>query len=385
MLDSSRAPLSAVAATRLSGWLLHLGVSPLAFDDTISLINPLLAVHNLRARVVSKVSETPSATSVVLQTGPAFHGLVPGQYMMIGVTINGVRHRRAYSPRAVPGHRGRFAITVQRQPQGLVSNHINEALQVGTVIDIEQAAGDFTLPLPLPAEVLLMAGGSGITPIMAMLAHLNAQAPHTRVTLIYFARSANERIFAHNLQELAAHWPTLQYVPVDSVANTPSSDTGAPAPQAQGTAKVLEQDLLNDVMPRWSEVPAYCCGPAPLMDAARALWRDVGASAHLHLEAFAAPKPSGDPNAHHMVHLLRDHAVQQFDATGDQTILVAGEQAGLRIQHGCRQGICHECTCRLHSGSVRDISTGERIDGQGQPIRLCVSSAMSDLELESIK
>ena len=66
------------------------------------------------------------------------------------------------------------------------------------------------------------------------------------------------------------------------------------------------------------------------------------------------------------------------------TFVVAGEEAGHQIKHGCRQGICHECTCRLKSGSVRDLVSGERIDGEGQPIRLCVSSAMSDVELESM-
>lgn len=384
MADSSRAPFSTVATTRLSGWLGHLGVSPMAFDDTLSLIDPLLAIHHLRARVVGKVSETPSASTVVLQAGAAFHGLQPGQYVIIGVTIAGVRHRRAYSPRAVAGHPGRFAITVQRQPEGFVSKYINESLQVGAVIDIEQAAGEFTLPLPLPAEVLLVAGGSGITPSMAMLEHLHAKAPHTRVTLIYFARSASERIFGQALQQLAASWPQFQYVPIDSVANTPTDGGGRPAPQAQASQQLLDIELLNRVMPNWAEVPAYCCGPAPLMDAARALWQAASASAHLQLEAFAPPKPSGDPNEHHSVRLMRDHSAQHFDAAGNQTLLVAGEEAGLSIQHGCRQGICHECTCRLNSGSVRDIATGERIDGQGQPIRLCVSSAMSDLELEAL-
>ncbi len=384
MADSSRAPLSTVAATRLSGWLSHLGVSPMAFDDTLSLIDPLLAVHHLRARVIAKITETPSASTIVLQAGPAFHGLQAGQYVMIGVTIAGVRHRRAYSPRAVAGHPGRFAITVQRQPGGRVSQHIHEAMRVGDVIDIEQAAGAFTLSLPLPAKVLLMAGGSGITPSMAMLEHLRAHAPHTQVTLIYFARCAEERIFGQALQEMASQWSGLQYLPIDSAVNTPLDGGGRPAPDAQAPQQVLDIALLNRLMPNWSEVPAYCCGPAPLMDAARALWQAASASAHLHLEAFAPPKPSGDPDERHTVRLLRDHSSQHFDAAGDQTILLAGEQAGLSIQHGCRQGICHECTCRLNSGSVRDTTTGERIDGQGQPIRLCVSSAMSDLELETL-
>ena len=73
-----------------------------------------------------------------------------------------------------------------------------------------------------------------------------------------------------------------------------------------------------------------------------------------------------------------------FDAPASETIRVAGEQAGHAIKHGCRQGICHECTCRLNSGAVRDLTTGEQIHGEGQPVRLCVSAALSDLSLESL-
>lgn len=394
MAESSTVPLPAKAAVRLSGWLNHLGISPLAFDDTLSLINPLLTVHRLHARIVARQVETGTATTLVLQAGPAFKGLKPGQFVMIGVTINGVRHRRAYSPRTVEGHANRFAITVQRQPGGLVSNHLNEQARVGQFIEIEQAAGAFTLPSPLPAEVLFIAGGSGITPSMAMLEHLQRHFSKTKATLIYFARSRDDRIFAKALDKMASTWSGFQYVAIDSVVNTPSdgsgrasSDTGASSSQ-----QVLDADMLGRLVPNWTKIPAYCCGPAPLIDAARAIWKEAGSTnwkntgiaARLHLEAFAPAKPSGDPHARHEVRIVRDAETKSFQAAGDQTLLVAGETAGLSIKHGCRQGICHECTCRLNHGSVRDLTSGERIDGEGQPIRLCVSSAMSDLDLESL-
>ncbi len=384
MADTSTASLPVAAATRLSGWLSHLGVSPMAFDDTLSLINPLLTVHRLHARVVAKTVETSTATTLVLQAGEAFKGLQPGQFVMIGVTINGARHRRAYSPRVVAGHANRFAITVQRQPGGLVSNYLNESVRVGQVIEIEQAGGAFTLPSTVPAELLLLAGGSGITPSMAMLEHLHAHAPKTRVTLVYFARSRDDRIFAEALDKLAANWSGLQYVPIDSVANTPADSSGRASSATAKQQQLLDAALLATHVPNWAQIPAYCCGPAPLMDAARTLWQQAGATPRLHLEAFAPPKPNGDPHARHEIRLVRDAVARQFEAPGDQTLLVAGESAGLSIKHGCRQGICHECTCRLHSGSVRDLGTGERIDGEGQAIRLCVTSAMSDLDLESL-
>ena len=377
-------PLPAVAARRLSGWLSHLGVSPMAFDDTVGLLNPLLRVHRLQARVVEKRAETPSATSLVLQTGPAFPALLPGQYVVVGVTIDGVRHRRAYSPRAIHGREGLIAITVQRQPGGLVSNHINERTRVGDVLDIEAPAGEFTLPSPTPAAVLLIAGGSGITPCMAMLNHLREHAPATRVTLLYFARSQRDRIFATELAGLSQRWPGFSYVPLDSTANTPATAEAGREATAPVPARVLDVSLLEESQPKWASLPAFCCGPAPLMDAARQIWATAGVARNLHLEAFAPPQPSGDPDARHHITLRRDAQTRTFDAPGNLTLLVAGEQAGLQIKHGCRQGICHECTCRLHRGSVQDLGTGQRIDGEGQPIRLCVSAALSDVDLESL-
>ena len=383
MSASPNLPLPAVAARRLSGWLTHLGVSRDAFDDTVGLLSPLLRVHSLQARLIERRAETPSATSLYLQTGAAFPALRPGQYVIIGVTIRGVRHRRAYSPRAVPGQPGHIAITVQRQPGGLVSQHLNEHAQVGDVFDIETPAGDFVLPSPPPAELLLIAGGSGITPGMAMLRHLHETAPQTRVTLIYFARSERDRIFADKLNDLAKRWNLLRYVPLDSSAHTPTGhEPGRDA--AQASARVLDTALLDEVAPGWSQLPTWCCGPAPLMDAARQLWQEAGAADRLRLEAFAPPQASGDPNARHAVALRRDRQTSNFEAAGNLTLLAAGEQAGLQIKHGCRQGICHECTCRLHRGSVQDLSTGQRIDGEGQPIRLCVSAALSDVDLESL-
>lgn len=378
-MSETSSPTAAVSATqRVASWLTHMGVSTYAFDDTLGLVNPLWTVNRLHARVVTKTPETASATTVVLQAGSAFKGLKPGQFVIIGVEINGVRHRRAYSPRALDGRRDRFAITVQRQAGGKVSNFVHDQLQPGDIIEIEQAGGDFTLPAQTPAEVLLVAGGSGITPCMSILEHLRRHQSATRVTLIYFARSRADRIFARTLETLATQWPALRYVPLESVINTPGA-----APSAAAAA-TLSTELLSELQPQWAALPAYCCGPAPLMDAARQIWKDAGASERLRLEAFAAARPSGDPNVRHQIRIVRGDQPMAFEAPATETLLVAGEQAGHAIKHGCRQGICHECTCRLNSGAVRDLTTGEQIHGEGQPVRLCVSAALSDLSLESL-
>lgn len=377
MATSSSPSLSAVAATQLSAWLGHLGVSPAAFDDTLAHFNPLWTVHRLHARVVHRRAETATATTFEMQAGPGFHGLRPGHHVMVGVEVAGVLHRRAYSPRAVPGHPGRFAITVQRQAGGRVSNHLHDRVHVGHHVSVSAPAGDFTLPAATPPRVLLLGGGSGITPLMAMLQHLHREAPATRVTLIYFARSRAERIFADALDDLARQWPAFQYVPVDSSAHTGLTPGSTPP-------AVLDAALLSRVAPDWARTPTWCCGPTPLMAAARALWQQAGQPGALRLEAFGPLRGDGDPAARHAVQIRRAPHTHRFDAPGQATLLEAGEQAGVPLKHGCRQGLCHECTCRLHSGAVRDLQSGARIEGEGQTIRLCVSSALTDLQLESL-
>ncbi|MFT3858813.1 MAG: iron-sulfur cluster-binding domain-containing protein [Aquabacterium sp.] len=147
---------------------------------------------------------------------------------------------------------------------------------------------------------------------------------------------------------------------------------------------VLDADLLAQHAPDWQASAAFCCGPAPLMDAARALWRDAGIAPKLKLEAFGAARPSGDPSVKHQVTVVRDGAAKRFDAPGNQTVLESSEKAGLLLKYGCRQGICHECACRLNSGVVKDLITGQQVEGDGQPVRICITSAMSDLQLESL-
>ena len=383
-MSATTVPLPVAATRRLAGWLSPLGLSAAALDDTLGWVNPMWRVHHLQARVIARQSETPSACTLVLQVGAAFPRPTPGQFVIIGVTIDGVRHRRAYSPRAVKGRDDQIAITVQRQPGGKVSTYLRDGLPVGSLVSIDPPAGDFVLSSPTPKRVLLIAGGSGITPCMSMLQHLHATAPDTLVTLLYFARSTVDRIFAQELLGLSRVWRQLHYVPIDSMVHTPGQNDQHS--QAAVASRELSPELLDAACSEWRQLPAYCCGPAPLMAAAKSLWQAQAKPASLHLEAFAAPQASGDPDARHQVALARPHGQTDvsFVAAGNLSLLVAGEDAGHQIKHGCRQGICHECTCRLKQGSVRDLISGERIDGEGQPIRLCVTSAMSDVELESM-
>lgn len=353
-----------------------LGIGPYAFDDVLASINPRWTVFRIQAPVVKRISETPSACTLVLHPGARFPGLRAGQHLLVTVEIDGVRHRRAYSPRVFDAQDGTIAITIQRQPYGVVSNWLNDQIRPGDVLELGLPGGDFVLDQPLPHEVLMVAGGSGITPCRAMIDELYQRSSTSRVTLIYFARSHQERIFAADFERLAARWSHFRYLPIDTHANLASGPGAAGGP-------VLDRALLDRTLTYWPTLPAYCCGPAPLMDAARRVWDEAEALTHLRFEAFG-PAPARTASGgvtQHQASWVRDGAVRVFAAASDQPLLLAGEAQGLSLPHGCRQGVCHECACHLQEGSVIDLQSGERIVGEGQVIRLCMTAASSDVKL----
>ena len=188
----------------------HAATTPLLPDDYLDLVNPL-ASGSLRAQVTEVRPETADAVTIVLRPGRGWQGHVPGQYLRIGVDIDGVRLWRAYSitsastsaafsSRSIRSGSvsGTVTITVKAIPDGVVSNHLVRQLRPGAIVALEQAAGDFTLPTQPPAKALFVTGGSGITPVMGMLRqHL---ADLDDVVLVHSAPTSADVIFAAELR-----------------------------------------------------------------------------------------------------------------------------------------------------------------------------------------
>lgn len=379
---SLRAAMHA-AIGRIGACFAPFGLSELALDDALTALNPLWSLNRSYARVVQRQLQTPSSCSLVLRVGTSFKGMRSGQHVMLGVQINGVWQRRAYSPHWVNRRKRLLAVTVQRQAQGLVSNWIHDHVQLGEVVELSQAAGDFVLPDPLPQQLLMIAGGSGITPLRAMLDELRHTAAATAVTLIYFAPQRSERIFADALESMSSAWSNFRYLPIDRARAV------QPQPQLEPVADrsgALSRTLLDRALPGWTATAAYCCGPRDLMDAARQIWRSAGAIERLHLESFAPlhiPAAGWDAEpARYQVRVKRDCQDASFESDPQLSLLQAAERRGLSLPHGCRQGICHSCSCKLNSGAVLDLQTGQRHQGQGQYIRVCMTTALTDLSLE---
>lgn len=167
-------------------------------DRYLEVLDPAWSTTEVRARVVDVVHETDDVTTLVLLPNRLWTGHRAGQSVLVGVAIDGVRHTRRFSISSSE-HRDDGCITLTIKARGLVSRHLAQPPRKGEVVTLSQAEGDFVLPEQRPSRLLLVAGGSGITPIMSMLRTLRDERHTGEITLIDYARSANNVIFAEEI------------------------------------------------------------------------------------------------------------------------------------------------------------------------------------------
>ena len=141
---------------------------PHGVDGYLEQIDPLLVTGECRAEVIAVLRTTAESVTLTLRPNRAWGGFRAGQFVQVAVEIDGVRHQRCYSPAGAEGRGAELEITVKRHPGGLVSNFLAERAEPGMVLGLSPAEGDFPLPHPRPDAVLLIGGGSGITPLMAI-------------------------------------------------------------------------------------------------------------------------------------------------------------------------------------------------------------------------
>lgn len=348
------------AALRSGAWkLLEMVTTPLLPSDYLDLVSPLRAGADLRGRIEAVHPETGDAATVVIRPGRGWRGHTAGQYVRVGVDVEGVRLWRAYSITS-PADRpdGRVTITVKAIPGGRVSNHLVRRARAGTLIQLDQPAGDFVLPRARPAKVLYLTAGSGITPVMGMLRDTELDD----VVVVHCAPRPQDVIFRSELRGMAADGKVrLTEVHTD-------------------TDGMLDIARLGELVPDWAERETWACGPAGLLDAAERHWSAHGVEGRLHTERF---RPgivvAGDGGGE----VTFSATGKRVDADGATPLLDVGEEAGVLMPSGCRMGICFGCVSPLRAGAVRDLRTGEITEAEpGVLIQTCVSAAAGDCDIE---
>jgi ferredoxin-NADP reductase len=338
--------------------------SPLLPDDYLELINPLWSTRELRGRIERIEEETADTVTVLIRPGYEWMGHRPGQYLRIGVVIDGVHHWRAYSLTSEPGRPdGCISITPKLVDAGKVSPYLVRQARPGDVVRLGGVEGTFVLPEPPPSKLLFISAGSGITPIMSMLRCLDREGSMPDVAHIHSARTAGDVIFADRLRK------------IDDARNGYRLHLRLTAEQGR-----LTPGDLDELCPDWRHRHAFLSGPAAMLETMSEHWQREGAAEQLSLERFQ-PMIGGDPGGGEGGSVRFAKSGVEAECDGATPILVGGEEAGAVLPFGCRMGICHTCVGKLCAGEVRDLRTGEVHGNEGEMIRTCVNAPEGTIEI----
>ena len=299
--------------------------TPLLPDDYLELINPLWSTQELRGRIERIEHETADTVTVVIKPGWEWPGHKPGQYLRVGMPVDGVHHWRAYSITSDPGRSdGCISITPKLVESGKVS------------------------------------------PIMSMLRSIDRGAGLTDVAHVHSARSAEEVIFRAELRELDRRNPGFR------LHEQFTGESGRTSPAD-----------LDRLCPDWRERETFLSGPAEMLAAMSEHWKqEIGDTDRLHVEHFQ-PYLGGEEGQHGdggTIRFCASDVIAQSD--GSKPILQAGEDAGATLPFGCRMGICHTCVGRLRSGRIRDLRTGQVHGQDGEMVRTCINAPEGAIEIE---
>lgn len=342
-------------------------VSPALFDFWASRVSSTWTWNRPLGRILAHEAAASDAVSLLIRPNRHFRGFAPGQHINIGVEIDGRRLVRSYSPSAAPGKDRSFRITVKKIEGGKVSTHLNERARVGDVLSLGDAFGELALPPADGRPRLLLAAGSGITPMLALFADLAAQANPAPTTLLYFTRRREQRCFVDELRAIAARHPSLD------VRFVLTRDEAQAGDESEGR-------LHAGQLAAWLETPAHvlACGPDGFVATARGLL--AGRAASFAAESFSPPVADATDTGSAHITLARSGRTLQVPR--GQALLEALEAAGLNPASGCRRGLCNTCACGKSAGSTRHLLTGEVEHEPVSALRLCVSSARSNLVLD---
>jgi ferredoxin-NADP reductase len=241
----------------------------------------------------------------------------------------------------------------------VVSRYLTERARPGLLVHLSQAQGEFVLPDQVPDHVLMISGGSGITPVMSMLRTLQRRTHRGRVTFLHYAQSPEHQIFADELDAARRSGYGLD-------VHLLHPELGDPA---------LSPAFLERLVPGYRDLPTWACGPAPLISAVQAAY---DGSDQLRVEYFRAPvATAGDAEG--------EVSFSRSGATAPNTgasLLEQAEAAGLTPEFGCRMGICFSCTARKTEGTVRNVVTGVESSLPDEDIQICVNQPVGSCAVD---
>ncbi len=319
-----------------------------------------MSTHFYPLKVERVVHETPEAVSIYF-TGyhPTIFAYKPGQYLTFRIPIEGKYYHRAYSLSSTPQLDDFLRITVKAIPGGKVSNYLKQNIQVGDELLALPPMGKFTIPdaEEQPIHYLLIAGGSGITPIFSILRSLLYYHPQSRISLLYANRYEHSIIFNDALEELKERFPERFHL---------THILSRPSEQWQGLKGRIEGERAYQLITEQEEIfplkekRYYICGPyGMIQNVIDVLIKKGVEKGKVFTELFTSPLPlepeveieeSEVVDAKAIIHL--DGQRFEIEVPAGKSILEAALDAGLDPPYACQQGICCTCRAQLYKGNV---------------------------------
>jgi len=332
-------------------------------------------------QLVQITQQTPDSKTLRF----AVHGqtkldALPGQFLTFSFLFDGKKETRCYSICSSPARSGYVEITPKRVDSGCVSVFLNDRASIGMTVEATGPFGRFCLNPADDKNIVLLAAGSGITPMMAMLRYIDDLCLDTQATLLYCVRTVQDIIFHTELDELQKRLKNFRYHVLLSQPN----------PEWPGARGHINREFICSAVPEVKGQVFFLCGPPPFMEAARGIFTELGVEPErIRQETFggagAGPKPPL-PRAAEVGFMV------QFAKSGKtgvvlegQTLLEAAAEAGVEIPSACRQGQCGTCKTRLLNGHVR-MTAEHGLDSESKArgfVLTCVGHADGDVRLDA--
>lgn len=324
-------------------------------------VNPLWSVQQALGKVIQKEQAAEDTVSLKIQINRHFKMGQAGQHHPVIIEIQGRRYERTYSLTQLD--RQHVLLTAKKVENGIVSHWLSNHVKVGDILEFGQPYGDMLLPKEI-TPLLLLAAGSGITPMYSLIKALekNKHIEQQPVHLKYWVKKHADVAFKQQFEQLSERYSNFKFdvlytqqVPFDTRLNVEHIQS----------MQNLQQSAV------------YVCGPSGFVNTAESLFQDVQ---NFKSEAFSLTPVISDETGFINVTLTKSNKVVAIPK--GQSILVGLEQQNIKPQHGCRMGICNKCACHKAQGATKNLVNGLGNTEPNNLLRICVNSAQTDLIID---
>jgi glycine betaine catabolism B len=331
--------------------------------------------------LIRVMQQTPDAKTLRF----AVHGgrkleALPGQFLSFSFLFDGKKETRCYSICSSAARSGYIEITPKRVPNGCVSIFLNDRVSIGMTVEATGPFGQFYLNPEEDRKIVLVAAGSGITPIAGMLRYIEDLCLEIDASLLYFVRTQDDIMFREEFEHWGARSKNFRYQVVLS----------KPDPDWQGPRGHINAEFVRNMIPEMEGRVFFLCGPPAFMEAARKILMDLGVTAgSIRQETFggagAQPKAASDVTTQSEFAIEFSRSGKSVTSPAGQSLLEAAANAGVDIPSACRQGQCGTCKTRLLEGQVH-MTTESGLDLESKArgfVLTCVGHPTGAVKLDA--